>query len=81
MGIGGEEMKQMLLLLDLPHSRTFEKNATYKVEVEVGKVLRAVAEQSIKDAMLEEIEMTLNERHEVWKKYTTLIQTEPVLNH
>eukprot|EP00957_Ditylum_brightwellii_P149479 11383388-Ditylum_brightwellii.AAC.1 len=65
MGVGCEELKQMLSLLDLPHSRTFKKNATYKMEVEVGKVLRAVAEQNIKDAMFEEIEMTLNERHEV----------------
>ena len=67
MGVGGSKIKQLLSLLDLPHAKSYDKNAMYRVEEDVGKVLRAVAEKSIDEAIQEEIRLTLNEKHEVWQ--------------
>eukprot|EP00957_Ditylum_brightwellii_P000810 64307-Ditylum_brightwellii.AAC.1 len=63
MGVGGEEMKQLLAMLDLPHQKSFEKNSIKVVEDNVGTVLHVAAKESMNRATKEEIKLTLEENH------------------
>eukprot|EP00957_Ditylum_brightwellii_P126368 9633502-Ditylum_brightwellii.AAC.1 len=67
MGVGSEEIQQLLMLLDLPHEKNFTKNGLLQVEADVGVVLHDVMDACIKKAMTEETKVTLDEKHNNWK--------------
>eukprot|EP00957_Ditylum_brightwellii_P141276 10764123-Ditylum_brightwellii.AAC.1 len=63
MGVGGEEMKQLLTMLDLLHQKLFEKNSIKVVEDDVGTVLHVELKVSMNRAAQETVKLTLEENN------------------
>eukprot|EP00957_Ditylum_brightwellii_P025260 1912238-Ditylum_brightwellii.AAC.1 len=62
MGVGAEEIKNMLTLFDLPYGKYF-KGQFYCVEKDVGCVLRDSTRRSMEKALRVEIKATLKFNH------------------
>eukprot|EP00957_Ditylum_brightwellii_P177231 13501549-Ditylum_brightwellii.AAC.1 len=58
MGVGAEEIKNLLTLFDLLYGKDF-KGQFYCVEMDVGHVLRDSKTRSMEEALREEIKTTL----------------------
>eukprot|EP00957_Ditylum_brightwellii_P132162 10076972-Ditylum_brightwellii.AAC.1 len=67
MGVGAEEIKNLLTLFDIPYGKDF-KGQFYRVERDVGCVLRDCARRSMEEALREEIEAMLIFNHNEWAK-------------
>eukprot|EP00957_Ditylum_brightwellii_P076344 5802483-Ditylum_brightwellii.AAC.1 len=68
MGIGGEDMKTLLMFMDLPHSKNFGKNVLHTLEEEISDVIQDVAVLQMKKALDREVRLTLGKTHNEWKE-------------
>eukprot|EP00957_Ditylum_brightwellii_P002041 157156-Ditylum_brightwellii.AAC.1 len=67
MGVGAEEIKNLLTLFDLPYGKDF-KGQFHHVERDVGRVLRDSTRKSVEEALREEIKAMLIFNHDEWAK-------------
>eukprot|EP00957_Ditylum_brightwellii_P071330 5422176-Ditylum_brightwellii.AAC.1 len=59
MDIWGEDVKTLLTFMDLPHSKSFGKNAFHTLKEEISEVIRDVAVLQMKKSLDEEVRLTL----------------------
>ena len=58
-GIGPSNLNQLLSFIDLPNCKTFDSTFFNNIELTVGSTLRKVSSKSMKEAIKEEVELTL----------------------
>eukprot|EP00957_Ditylum_brightwellii_P169052 12867355-Ditylum_brightwellii.AAC.1 len=67
MGVGGNKISQLPTFLDIPDNNV-GKASLPVVEDDVGSVIQEMALAEIKEGLREEINATLDEKHDKWGK-------------
>eukprot|EP00957_Ditylum_brightwellii_P154489 11756967-Ditylum_brightwellii.AAC.1 len=73
MGVGGEDVRTLLMFMDLPHSTNFGKNVFQTLKEEVGEVIHDVAVLQMKKALDKEVSLILEKSTMNGRKQKTVM--------